>query len=47
MARKKWSALIGPQEFIDWVKATYQDIKGSDEMPQTRMLYPDTEFNLF
>jgi putative transposase len=43
MARKKWPALIGPQEFMDWIKSTYQDIKGSDEMPQTRELYPDTD----
>jgi chromosomal replication initiation ATPase DnaA len=43
MARKKWPALIGPQEFIDWVKATYKDMKGSDEMPQIRELYPDTD----
>jgi len=41
--RKKWPSLLGPQEFIDWVKATYKDIKGSDEMPQMRELYPDTE----
>jgi len=43
MARKKWPSLIGPQEFIDWVKATYQDMQGSDEMPQMRDLYPDTD----
>jgi len=43
MARKKWPALLGTQEFIDWVKATYKDIKGSDEIPQMRELYPDTD----
>ncbi len=43
MARKKWPSLLGPQEFMDWVKATYRDIKGSDEMPQMRELYPDTD----
>lgn len=43
MARKKWPSLLGPQEFTDWIKATYKDIKGSDEMPQIRELYPDTD----
>jgi len=43
MTRKKWPSLLGPQEFIDWVKATYKEIKGSDDMPQMRELYPDTD----
>ena len=43
MARKKWPSMLGPQEFMDWVKATYKDIKGSDEMPQMRELCPDTD----
>ena len=43
MTNKKWPSLLGPQKFIDWVKATYKDIKGSEEMPQMRELYPDTE----
>jgi len=43
MARTKWPSLLGPQEFIDWVKATYSDKKGRDEMPQMRELFPDTD----
>ena len=43
MARKKWPSLLGPQDFIDWVKITYRDLKGSDEMPQIKELYPDFE----
>jgi len=43
MARKKWPSLLGPQDFIDWVKTTYQDLRGSDEMPQIKELYPDSE----
>ena len=43
MARKRWPSLLGPQEFIDWVKDTYKDVKGSDEMPQLRELRPDTD----
>ncbi len=43
MARKKWPSLLGPQDFIDWVKTTYRDLKGSDEMPQIKELYLDSE----
>ena len=43
MVGGKWPSLLGPQKFIDWIKATYKDIKGSDEMPQMRELYPDTD----
>ena len=43
MDSRKWPSMLGPQEFIDWLKATYKDIKGSDDMPQIRELYPDTD----
>ncbi len=43
MASKKWPSLLGPQDFIDWVKTTYRDLKGSDEMPQIKELYLDSE----
>ncbi len=43
MARKRWPSLLGPKDFVDWVKATYKDVKGSDEMPQLRELHPDTD----
>ena len=43
MDSRKWPSMLGPQEFIDWVKATFKDIKGSDDMPQIRELYPDTD----
>jgi len=43
MGRKKWPSLLGPQEFIDWVKTTYRDLKGSDEMPQIRELNVDSD----
>ena len=43
MDSRKWPSLLGPQEFIDWVKATYKVIKGSDDIPQIRELYPDTD----
>ena len=43
MERKKWPSLLGPQEFIDWVKTTYRDLKGSDEMPQIRELNVDSD----
>lgn len=43
MDSRKWPSMLGPQEFIDWVKATYKVITGSDDMPQIRELYPDTD----
>ncbi len=43
MASKTWPSILGPKDFIDWVKATYQDIKGSGEMPQIRELYLDAD----
>ena len=43
MARKRWPSLLGPKDFVDWVKATYKDVKGSDEMPQLRELHPDND----
>ena len=43
MDRKKWPSFLGPQEFIDWVKTTYRDLKGSDEMPQIRELNVDSD----
>jgi chromosomal replication initiation ATPase DnaA len=35
--------MLGPQKFIGWVKATYKDSKGSDDMPQMRDLYHDND----
>jgi len=43
MERKKWPSLLGPQEFIDWVKSSYRDLQGSDEMPQIRELGIDSD----
>jgi putative transposase len=40
---KKWPSLLGPRNFIEWVKATYQDLKGSNEIPQIRELYADPD----
>jgi len=41
MARKRLPSLLGPKDFLDWVKATYKDIKAIDELPQMRELNPD------
>jgi len=43
MGCNRWPSLLGPKDFMDWVKATYQGIKGGDEMPQVKELYPDPE----
>jgi hypothetical protein len=34
-------SLLGPQDFIDWVTTTYQDIKGGGGIPQARKLCAD------
>jgi putative transposase len=43
MECKRWPSLLGPKEFVDWIKATYKDVKGRDEMPQLRELHPETD----
>ncbi len=43
MDRKKWPSLLGPQAFIDWVKAAYRDNQGSTETPQIKDLYADVD----
>jgi len=43
MDGKRWPSLIGPKDFIDWVKLTYRDINGGDEMPQLRELNLETD----
>lgn len=43
MGRNRWPSLFGPKDFMDWVKATYRGIRGGDEMPQVRELYPDPQ----
>jgi REP-associated tyrosine transposase len=47
MASKRWPSLLGPKEFIDWAKATYQEIKDRDEIPQARDLYLDADQIIF
>ena len=43
MEHKRWPSLLGPKDFVDWVKATYKEVKDSIEMPQVRELHPETD----
>ncbi len=40
--RKRWPSLLGPKAFLDWVKASYRDLKDSDEIHHIKDLYIDT-----
>lgn len=39
-SKKKLSSFFGSQDFIDWVKATYHQLQGHKEIPQSRQLAP-------
>ncbi len=43
MAGKKWPSVLGPKAFVDWVKTTYKEIKGRDEIPQAKELLLDVD----
>ena len=32
--RKRWPSMLGPKDFIDWVKTSYRDLKDKDEFQQ-------------
>jgi putative transposase len=40
---KKWPALIGTAEFIDWIKAKYYLSRIGEDVPEARQLMPDRE----
>ncbi len=41
--RKKWPTLVGPDEFIDWVKGKYYSSKVDEDVPDTKQLVPEEE----
>jgi len=43
IARKKWPAMIGTAEFIDWVKGKYYLSRTDEDVPETKQLIPDPE----
>lgn len=43
MEGKRWPSLLGPQDFINWVKTVYRDFNGWEEIPRIRDLYADPD----
>ncbi len=41
VARKKWPAMIGTDEFIDWIKGKYYLSRTDEDVPEMRQLIPD------
>ena len=41
VAGKKWPAMIGTDEFIDWVKGKYYSGRRDEDVPEARQLIPD------
>jgi len=38
--RRRWPSIMGPSNFIDWVKGKYYAIKVDDDIPQSKELAP-------
>ena len=43
VARKKWPAMIGTADFIDWIKGKYYLSRTDEDVPETKQLIPDPE----
>lgn len=43
IARKKWPAMIGTDEFIDWIKGKYYVSRMDEDVPESRQLIPEQE----
>jgi REP element-mobilizing transposase RayT len=43
VARKKWPAMIGTDDFIDWIKGKYYLSRIYEDVPEARQLIPDHE----
>jgi REP element-mobilizing transposase RayT len=41
VAEKKWPAVIGTDEFIDWIKGKYYSNRTDEDVPESRQLIPD------
>ena len=40
---KKWPSVIGPKDFLDWVKGKYYTLKHHDDVPESKKLAPSVE----
>jgi len=41
VGRKKWPAIMGTEEFMDWIKGKYYLSRTGEDVPETRQLIPD------
>lgn len=40
---KRWPSIMGPSDFIDWVKGKYYALKADDDIPQSKELAPGND----
>ncbi|WP_372680205.1 transposase [Desulfosarcina sp.] len=40
---KKWPSMIGPADFLDWVKGKYYNLKQHEDVPESKKLAPSVE----
>jgi REP element-mobilizing transposase RayT len=40
---KKWPSVIGPKDFLDWVKGNYYALKRHEDVPEAKTLAPSVE----
>jgi len=41
--KKRWPSIMGPSDFIDWVKGKYYALKVDDDIPQSKELAPEKD----
>ncbi len=41
--KKRWPSIMGPSDFIDWVKGKYYALKVNDDIPQSKELAPEKD----
>ena len=40
---KKWPSVIGPKDFLDWIKGKYYALKRNEDVPEAKTLAPSVE----
>lgn len=40
---KKWPSVIGPKDFLDWIKGNYYALKHNEDVPEAKTLAPSVE----
>lgn len=41
--RKKWPSVIGPKDFMDWIKGKFNSLKQDEDVPEAKTLAPSVE----